>query len=201
MLQMLTFAFPSPTESIQIHLEASAASLRNFYSNSLSSGVSNVIKILQPNVTGTASDLISSSPHCLGNVSLEFMGKRSVSAPLVTNSFFKEDSEYPDANSALYSKAFILQFLKLERRWKIGVWSQRVDFRPIIHHPYCLWKIDVLIKFILLGPLSLWTFCDLLVLLTESIFIFIYLFLKYFVFSGPHPWHMEVPKLRVQSEL
>uniref|UniRef100_A0A8D1BB25 Midasin n=1 Tax=Sus scrofa TaxID=9823 RepID=A0A8D1BB25_PIG len=42
---------PQGLESIQIHLEASAASLRNFYSNSLSSGVSNVIKILQPNVT------------------------------------------------------------------------------------------------------------------------------------------------------
>ncbi|XP_066867568.1 midasin isoform X2 [Kogia breviceps] len=42
---------PQGLESVQIHLEASAASLRNFYSNSLSSGVSNVIKILQPNVT------------------------------------------------------------------------------------------------------------------------------------------------------
>ena len=31
-----------------------------------------------------------------------------------------------------------------------------------------------------------------------------YLFLFYFcifVFSGPHPWHMEVPRLGVQSEL
>ncbi|XP_059970578.1 midasin isoform X2 [Mesoplodon densirostris] len=42
---------PQGLESVQIHLEASAASLRKFYSNSLSSGVSNVIKILQPNVT------------------------------------------------------------------------------------------------------------------------------------------------------
>ncbi|XP_007949614.1 midasin [Orycteropus afer afer] len=42
---------PQGLESIRIHLEASAASLRNFYSNSLSAGVSNVIKILQPNVT------------------------------------------------------------------------------------------------------------------------------------------------------
>ncbi|XP_042842742.1 midasin [Panthera tigris] len=42
---------PQGLESIQIHLEASAASLRNFYSNSLSAGVSNVIKILQPNIT------------------------------------------------------------------------------------------------------------------------------------------------------
>ncbi|XP_014636596.1 PREDICTED: midasin [Ceratotherium simum simum] len=42
---------PEGLESIQIHLEASAASLRNFYSNSLSAGISNVIKILQPNIT------------------------------------------------------------------------------------------------------------------------------------------------------
>ncbi|KAM6185923.1 midasin [Rhynchocyon petersi] len=42
---------PQGLESIQIHLEASAASLKNFYSNSLSAGVSNVIKILQPNLT------------------------------------------------------------------------------------------------------------------------------------------------------
>ncbi|XP_054578497.1 midasin [Eptesicus fuscus] len=42
---------PQGLESIQIHLEASAASLRKFYSNSLSAGISNVIKILQPNTT------------------------------------------------------------------------------------------------------------------------------------------------------
>ncbi|XP_032952982.1 midasin isoform X1 [Rhinolophus ferrumequinum] len=42
---------PQGLESIQIQLEASAASLRKFYSNSLSTGVSNVIKILQPNIT------------------------------------------------------------------------------------------------------------------------------------------------------
>ncbi|XP_059556931.1 midasin isoform X4 [Myotis daubentonii] len=42
---------PQGLESIQIHLEASAASLRKFYSNSLSAGISNVIKILQPNIT------------------------------------------------------------------------------------------------------------------------------------------------------
>ncbi|XP_049753260.1 midasin [Elephas maximus indicus] len=42
---------PQGLESIRIHLEASAASLRKFYSNSLSAGVSNVIKILQPNIT------------------------------------------------------------------------------------------------------------------------------------------------------
>ena len=29
---------------------------------------------------------------------------------------------------------------------------------------------------------------------------FIYLFI-YFVFLGPHPWHMEVPRLGVESEL
>ncbi|XP_066110370.1 midasin isoform X3 [Saccopteryx bilineata] len=42
---------PQGLESIQIHLEASAASLRKFYSNPLSAGISNVIKILQPNIT------------------------------------------------------------------------------------------------------------------------------------------------------
>ncbi|XP_036269995.1 midasin isoform X3 [Pipistrellus kuhlii] len=42
---------PQGLEFIQIHLEASAASLRKFYSNSLSAGISNVIKILQPNIT------------------------------------------------------------------------------------------------------------------------------------------------------
>ncbi|XP_008565442.1 PREDICTED: midasin [Galeopterus variegatus] len=42
---------PQGLESVQNHLEASAASLRNFYSNSLSAGVSNVFKILQPNIT------------------------------------------------------------------------------------------------------------------------------------------------------
>uniref|UniRef100_A0A8C4L875 Midasin n=1 Tax=Equus asinus asinus TaxID=83772 RepID=A0A8C4L875_EQUAS len=42
---------PQGLESIQIHLEASAASLRNFYSNSLSAGISNVIKVLQPSIT------------------------------------------------------------------------------------------------------------------------------------------------------
>ncbi|XP_043295395.1 midasin isoform X1 [Cervus canadensis] len=42
---------PQGLESTQIRLEAGAAALRNFYSNSLSSGVSDVIKILQPNAT------------------------------------------------------------------------------------------------------------------------------------------------------
>ncbi|XP_060061378.1 midasin [Erinaceus europaeus] len=42
---------PQGLESIQIHLEASATALRNFYSNSLSTAVSNVIKIVHPNIT------------------------------------------------------------------------------------------------------------------------------------------------------
>ncbi|XP_055981327.1 midasin [Sorex fumeus] len=42
---------PQGLESMQVHLEASAASLRNFYAKSLSSGISNVIKIVQPNIT------------------------------------------------------------------------------------------------------------------------------------------------------
>ncbi|XP_053447165.1 midasin isoform X2 [Nycticebus coucang] len=42
---------PKGLEAIQIHLEASAASLRKFYSSSLSAGVSNVIKLVQPNTT------------------------------------------------------------------------------------------------------------------------------------------------------
>ncbi|XP_073934254.1 midasin isoform X1 [Castor canadensis] len=42
---------PQGLESAQIHLEASATSLRNFYSNSLSVGISNIFKILQANIT------------------------------------------------------------------------------------------------------------------------------------------------------
>ncbi|XP_012665398.1 midasin [Otolemur garnettii] len=42
---------PKGLEAIQIHLEASAASLKKFYSSSLSAGVSNVIKLVQPNTT------------------------------------------------------------------------------------------------------------------------------------------------------
>ncbi|CAH6790218.1 midasin [Phodopus roborovskii] len=42
---------PQGLESVQILLEASATALKNFYSNSLSSGVSNVLKILQTNIT------------------------------------------------------------------------------------------------------------------------------------------------------
>ena len=47
----LNNASPS-TESVRIHLEASATALRKFYSTSLSAGVSNVLKILQTNITG-----------------------------------------------------------------------------------------------------------------------------------------------------
>ncbi|XP_040596448.1 midasin isoform X2 [Mesocricetus auratus] len=42
---------PQGLESVQILLEASATALRNFYSSSLSSGVGNVLKILQTNIT------------------------------------------------------------------------------------------------------------------------------------------------------
>ncbi|KAL1775570.1 midasin isoform X1 [Sigmodon hispidus] len=42
---------PQGLESEQNHLEASATALRNFYSSSLSAGVSNVLKILQTNIT------------------------------------------------------------------------------------------------------------------------------------------------------
>ena len=31
--------------------------------------------------------------------------------------------------------------------------------------------------------------------------LFIYLFTYLFMFLGPHPWHMEVPRLGVKSEL
>nr|XP_048276589.1 midasin isoform X1 [Myodes glareolus] len=41
---------PQGLESVQIPLEASATALRNFYSTSLSAGVSNVLKILQTNI-------------------------------------------------------------------------------------------------------------------------------------------------------
>uniref|UniRef100_A0A8C6R246 Midasin n=1 Tax=Nannospalax galili TaxID=1026970 RepID=A0A8C6R246_NANGA len=42
---------PQGLESVQIHLEASATALKNFYSNSLSTEVSNILKILQANIT------------------------------------------------------------------------------------------------------------------------------------------------------
>ncbi|XP_042126882.1 midasin [Peromyscus maniculatus bairdii] len=42
---------PQGLESVQIHLEGSATALRNFYSNSLSAGVRNVLKMLQTNMT------------------------------------------------------------------------------------------------------------------------------------------------------
>ena len=38
-------------------------------------------------------------------------------------------------------------------------------------------------------------------LLFHFYFYFIYLFFGLFVFLGPHPWHMEVPKLEVHSKL
>lgn len=41
---------PQGLESVQIHLEASAAALRKFYSNSLSAAVHNVLKMLQTNI-------------------------------------------------------------------------------------------------------------------------------------------------------
>ena len=31
--------------------------------------------------------------------------------------------------------------------------------------------------------------------------VFIYLFIYLFIFLGWHPWHMKVPRLRVESEL
>ncbi|XP_036035518.1 midasin [Onychomys torridus] len=42
---------PQGLESVQSHLEGSATALRNFYSNSLSAGVRNVLKMLQTNMT------------------------------------------------------------------------------------------------------------------------------------------------------
>lgn len=90
---ILKFASPSSTESIQIHLEASAASLRKFYSNSLSAGINNIIKILQPNITGNAPDLIF----------IEFPGKRNVRATTAAW-YFLEHSEHPDANFTTLSE-------------------------------------------------------------------------------------------------
>lgn len=40
------------TDSVYTQLEAGAASLNNFYFSPLSGGISNVIKMLQPNMTG-----------------------------------------------------------------------------------------------------------------------------------------------------
>ena len=33
------------------------------------------------------------------------------------------------------------------------------------------------------------------------IYLFIYYFFGFFVFLGPRPWHMDVPRLGVHSEL
>ena len=31
--------------------------------------------------------------------------------------------------------------------------------------------------------------------------LFVYLFIYLFVFLGPHPWHMEAPRLGIELEL
>lgn len=43
----------SPADSVRIQLEAGAVALGCFYASPLSSGVSNMMKLLQPNMTGT----------------------------------------------------------------------------------------------------------------------------------------------------
>lgn len=48
-----TYVFsPSPTDPVRIQLEAGAVALGSFYASPLSSGVSNMIKLLQPTMTG-----------------------------------------------------------------------------------------------------------------------------------------------------
>ena len=37
--------------------------------------------------------------------------------------------------------------------------------------------------------------------INKSIYLFLFIYLFIFVFLGPHPQHMEVPRLGVQSEL
>lgn len=54
---------PLLPESVQIPLEASATALRNFYSTSLSAGVSNVLKILQTNIIGMYLLLVFVAKH------------------------------------------------------------------------------------------------------------------------------------------
>ncbi|KAM5256760.1 midasin [Ctenodactylus gundi] len=49
-LSHLAKNIPQSLESLQVHLEGSATSLRNFYSNSLSAEVTNIFKILQANM-------------------------------------------------------------------------------------------------------------------------------------------------------
>lgn len=44
----------SPADSVRIQLEAGAVALGCFYASPLSSGVSNMIKLLQPTMTGTS---------------------------------------------------------------------------------------------------------------------------------------------------
>ena len=54
---------------------------------------------------------------------------------------------------------------------------------------------------------SLWLFPKKLQLSSEMIPIttdfpyFLFFFFFFFIFLGPHPWHMEVPRLGVDSEL
>jgi len=43
----------SPTDPVRIQLEAGAVALGSFYASPLSSGISNMIKLLQPTMTGT----------------------------------------------------------------------------------------------------------------------------------------------------
>lgn len=45
---------PSPTDPMRIQLEAGAVALGGFYASPLSSGVCNMIKLLQPTMTGTS---------------------------------------------------------------------------------------------------------------------------------------------------
>lgn len=49
-----TSVFCPPTDSVRIQLEAGAVALGSFYASPLSSGVSNMIKLLQPTMTGTS---------------------------------------------------------------------------------------------------------------------------------------------------
>ena len=42
---------------------------------------------------------------------------------------------------------------------------------------------------------------DILFLLFIYLFLFIFIFLVFLPFLGPLPWHMEVPRLRVELEL
>lgn len=46
--------FPSLTDPVRIQLEACAVALSSFYASPFSSGVSNMIKLLQPTMTGSS---------------------------------------------------------------------------------------------------------------------------------------------------